>query len=157
MHGNLEVREIALQSLDDRHVAAVGNFVLAVRTAREQETVQPLRGHEMAHLLVKHLRAGCGNHRLENLLLAMVAVEAAFAGRDRKCREAVLAAALEFAAFVLLERRGRKTDGARHDSIAVTLELGQERRVELGVLEILDILHCLQPAHSPVPLCSDEQ
>ena len=92
---DLQMREIALEPFDHRVVALVADLVAAVRAAGQQEALQILRSHQLAHLAVEHLRGGRRDHRLEDLRLAVVAVERAGAGGDGERREGVLAAALQ--------------------------------------------------------------
>jgi hypothetical protein len=137
MHGHLEFREVVLQALDNGHVTPVRNLVLSVRTTAEQKTAQLLGIDEVTDFFVEHGRVCRRDHRFEDLLLAMIAVEAAFGGRYRERRETVLAATLELGAFIFLERGCRKADWARYGDIAAALELGNQGRVKFGILEVL--------------------
>src|SRR5581483_3980586 len=97
-------------SLDDRIVALVADFVAAVGTAGQEEPAQILRGDQLAHFTVEHLGIRRGNHRLENLRLTVIAVQCTSAGCHRKRGKAVLAATLELATRIGLERGRRETD-----------------------------------------------
>ena len=138
---------IALQTLDDREVALVGDLVALVRAARQQEALQVLAVDHLAHLAIEHRGIGRGDHRLEDLRLAVVAIERAAAGRHRERRECVLAAAFQIAARVRLERRRREADLATAHRFARALEVGDQAGVEFGVLELLDGRNGFEPAH----------
>jgi hypothetical protein len=150
MDRDLEIRIVALQPLEHRVVALVLDLVALRRAAREQEAAQVLRGDQLTDLAVEHVGRGCRNHRLQDLRLAVVAIERAAAGGDRERRECVLAAAFELAARVRLECRRREADRAADRGGLRALAFGEDGSVEGRILEDVDRREGIEPAHRAV-------
>jgi hypothetical protein len=144
---DLETGEVLLELLHDRQVAPVIDLVLLVGATREQEPVQVVVFDQVPDFLVQDLGPRRRDHRLEDLLLAVIAIEPAGGRRDRKCRETVLAAAVEFRARILLERRRREADWPRLPAVRARLEFVDERPIEFRVLQVLDRRECVIPSH----------
>src|SRR5205085_8779414 len=93
MHRDLEVGKVALEPGDRRQEALVANLVAAVRAAGEQKALQVVEPREVADLALERFRSARGNHRRQDLRLAVITVETAGAAGDRERRKALLAAA----------------------------------------------------------------
>ncbi len=153
MDRDLQMRKIVLELFHHRIEALIFDFVALVGAAGEQKALQILQQHEIAHLAVQHLRRGGRDHGLENLGLAMIAIERACPGRDRKGREAVLVAAGEFARGIFLEGRRRKADRPPRNGSRGGLHLSQQGGVERRVFQGFDGGEFVTPAHALPRLC----
>ena len=113
MRGDAQIGEIALELFDGRIIALVRDFVAPVGSAGKQEAAQVLQQNQIAHLALEFRRARGGDHRLEDLGLAMVAIERAGAAGNRESRKTCLAAAFQFLAGIGAECRGEKPQHAK--------------------------------------------
>ena len=119
--------------------------------AGRQEAVEALGFDQAPDFLVENVRPCGRDHGLENLLLAVIAVEPAGPRRNRKCRKAVLVAAAQLGAAVFLEGRRRKANRPRLGGPSLPLELIDEHPIEFGVLQVLDPAQRIKPCHKLFP------
>ncbi len=143
VNGDAERGKRILDAPDRRVERAVLDLVPVVRAAGEEHP--PRAGCDLiVDDAPQRLRRARRDHRLEDLRLAVVALQLAVAAGDRHGRPGALPAARDLARRKDLERRDVEVD--RSGSPA-RLERADERRVEGRNLERLDAARGLEPGH----------
>jgi hypothetical protein len=135
-----QIGEVGLESRDRRQEALERHLVPPVRAARQKKSREIAGRGPGADLAFQHLRPGRGNHRLQNLRLAMVAVERARATRDRERRKAATPAAFEVVGRVGAKARRRCLQGQADPRAPCPPQTRHPLAIELQVLERLDRL-----------------
>ena len=152
MRGNAQIRKFALELSDGRIVPLVRHFVAPVGSAGKQEAAQVFEQNQIAHLALELGRARGGNHRFEDLGLAVIAIERACAAGNREGRETCLAAAFQFLAGVGAEGRSEKAQNAKRLLAGGRLQQFDQRTVERQLVERFDLLEQFEPGHR-LPIC----
>ncbi len=138
MDRDAEPGKIALETGEHRIISPVGHFVAPIRASREKKAAQPLPRDHLAHHGLEMLGRARRDHRLEDLRLAVVAIERAPPAGDGEGREVHLAATLEFFGGVGAETRGEEAERGQRTGKRLALERLDQFVIERDVGPVLE-------------------